>query len=741
MNFRMILFSAVFLLALVGISAAEIVVNMSFDTLDYDTDGLTSDGQIAVDQSGNGYHGFYGGGSDAAIIETPFGLGIDTSTNNVFIIGRDGREYSGHGDPSVPDPVTSTTPFFQLESSKNYTFEAMLKWDTSSSDTRHGIMGATNYSSQFWMRENNGYLQWALGNEGGLNANHFASDVDISALEADGQWHHLALVLDRTASEIRVYADYQLIYTDTNANIGTLGTVLTGTDDFRFGGYNTTGNDLFDGGQGGYVISDEALEPGSFVMFPGDIASTPMPSNGQQDVELDANLKWNNPTDYTASKFVLNFRAEDPNWLEVGTTTIDPVVDLNIDGDPGTTEAAVPVILYNLQDYYWRVDSYEPNDLPGGVDILHTGDTWNFTTIAPTPLITTQPVGDVDSSVELTVEASNPEVYQWYRVADPNVLVRTTGTLGTAGPDSDTYKATDEGYYYCVVSNTVGSVVSDTVLVMNPRMIAHWTLDTDATDSSGNGYHGMNSGADPNTGIINGAFEFSPADLEIDPNDPDDHIDLTAHVNDLGMLEQGTITAWLKTSAAYTVNAGVVISAYDSTVGSTEGRFFIELGGNIVWDVRDQGGSSNGEDGRISGPAVNDGQWHMIAITVGDEQNATMYVDGLAVETGVEPFWGQISVLNGMAIGRNMDDETAPQGQWKFDGLLDDIRIYTNPLTAYDIADMFTPVGGPICTNDPSIPLTFDFNDDCIVDLTDFAPFAADWLNCSLYPDCTTVIP
>ena len=198
------LLSIMLILVFAGYSLADVVVNMSFDTLGYDSDGLTSDGQIAVDQSGNGYHGFYGGGSGGAIINTPDGLGIDTSINNVYVIARPGRTYTGHGDPSVSDPVTATSPFFQLEAANNYTFEALLKWDPTSGDTRHGIMGVPNYSDQFWVRENNGYLQWAIGDEGGTNANHFASDVDISALEADGQWHHLALVLDRTASEMRV---------------------------------------------------------------------------------------------------------------------------------------------------------------------------------------------------------------------------------------------------------------------------------------------------------------------------------------------------------------------------------------------------------------------------------------------------------------------------------------------------------------------------------------------------------
>lgn len=105
-------------------------------------------------------------------------------------------------------------------------------------------------------------------------------------------------------------------------------------------------------------------------------AWNPDPSNGATGVELTTNLTWNNPVDITPDKYVLSFRANDPNWLDTGNTTVvDPVVDLNLDGDPATTETAAPIGLDYNTPYYWKVTTVDdPNE--------YEGPNWLFTTEA-----------------------------------------------------------------------------------------------------------------------------------------------------------------------------------------------------------------------------------------------------------------------------------------------------------------------------------------------------------------------
>ncbi len=153
-------------------------------------------------------------------------------------------------------------------------------------------------------------------------------------------------------------------------------------------------------------------------------------------------------------------------------------------------------------------------------------------------------------------------------------------------------------------------------------------------------------------------------------------------------------------------------------------------GGNLRWDVRDQGGTPAGEDGMIVGPVINDDQWHMVAVTVDGSQNAVMYVDGVSVAEGEEPFWGQIGQLDGISIARNVDSGSAPGGQWFFNGQLDDIQVYDYAMTANEIADEYVAIEGPVCVEAPM----YDLNDDCKVDLSDILELAATWLDCNLYP-------
>lgn len=44
-------------------------------------------------------------------------------------------------------------------------------------------------------------------------------------------------------------------------------------------------------------------------------------------------------------------------------------------------------------------------------------------------------------------------------------------------------------------------------------------------------------------------------------------------------------------------------------------------------------------------------------------------------------------------------------------------------------SDYLAMKGGWVCNNEGMADLTYDFNDDCQVDLADFAVLAADWLS------------
>lgn len=172
-------------------------------------------------------------------------------------------------------------------------------------------------------------------------------------------------------------------------------------------------------------------------------ARRPQPRDGAALVPLTTHLTWTKPGDYTPVKYALGFRVSnspDPNWI-----VVDPVVDLNLDADPETTETAVPITLDYNTTYDWQVTSFKLND-PNAF----TGPVWSFTT---------QPQLQVD--------------------AGPDIITWTDG--GTAGVNlngSVTYPGTLSNVLWSVVSKPAGATV---VIAYPASAVTSATFDTVGT--------------------------------------------------------------------------------------------------------------------------------------------------------------------------------------------------------------------------------------------------------------------
>ncbi len=213
----------------------------------------------------------------------------------------------------------------------------------------------------------------------GDNSNDLLWTTDYTT---SGSWTHLAVVLKTNDSdgkaftEVTSYVNGTAIYTGSVTLPWWLDRA-TSVGNHQYGDWGDLEGLVYEP-----RITLGALSPTEFMHLTND-AAMPLPVDGDDNIVLDTNLQWNNPQAYTATQFGLHFRADDPNWPDtVNTAIVDPVTDLDLDGDPDTTEAAVPVTLDYETTYYWRVVSYEPNEVPGGDAIVHTGPTWNFTTKA-----------------------------------------------------------------------------------------------------------------------------------------------------------------------------------------------------------------------------------------------------------------------------------------------------------------------------------------------------------------------
>jgi autotransporter-associated beta strand protein len=266
------------------------ILDMDFATwADTNSDGNLDDGERMQDVSGNGHHGFWGSTTgNIPLVSTSDGPAIDTSGAGAGkIILRD----SLTGIPDAWDgPTTTITPYFNFNGSQSYTFEAVVNWNGSTQNV-NGMMGQIS-GNELWIRESGGFLQYAFLS-GAANANLFSNTIDISAAKADGQWHVISVVYDATAKEIRSYLDGTLKHTNTDPDIGSLGTMVNGANDFSVGGYNATTNNYFDGRQKRYRISNGALAPAAFLTAPAPQTGAPITWTGGTDANWDTSTAGN----------------------------------------------------------------------------------------------------------------------------------------------------------------------------------------------------------------------------------------------------------------------------------------------------------------------------------------------------------------------------------------------------------------------------------------------------------------
>ncbi len=294
-----------------------------------------SDASRIRDYSGNNHHGFWGDAAGSyTITNTPNGgIGVDsTTTTRGYVFLRD--NLSMNEDWWIG---TTPSPFFVLNGTNSYTFEAVVNWNHATSAV-NGLMGQTG-SSQVWIRENGGYLEYVF--DDGPNRTQSTGSIDISTAKADGQFHALAVVYDAANAEIRTYLDGIAINTNANALVGAMGNMTSGTADFRMGAYNTKDSSAFNGLQDHYRISSFARTPAELLTIdPLDPAA----------LTIDAGAG-------AASLGMTNLTAFGLNTLQFTDDLVDGTW-IDLDFITGTTETNWPLPVISGQGFY-RIKSMD----------------------------------------------------------------------------------------------------------------------------------------------------------------------------------------------------------------------------------------------------------------------------------------------------------------------------------------------------------------------------------------------
>jgi hypothetical protein len=279
-----------------------------------------------------------------------------------------------------------------------------------------------------------------------------------------------------------------------------------------------------------------------------------------------------------------------------------------------------------------------------------------------------------------------------------------------------------------VAFNTAGSDTSAAVVVMTERLVGHWKLNNDLTDSIDDEIPGVTAhdgvALIPNydTGIDGGALNIA---------DANNLVEITGSGDFFNFYPQGyTISAWCKRAPTI---AGW--GAFVSKQGLAPARGFI-----LIHD-EDGGASHTLRDvwGNLTGTVdVDTDSWHLVTGTY-DSTAATnqgkLYVDGIQIAQVTKAAIAATSSAPLIFGHEQVEDPTIGL----YTGLLDDIRIWSYPLDNYEVAHLYTDLetAAKICVNRPSMDISGPGGaPDCIVNLFDFAAVAGQWLDCDVVPDC-----
>jgi hypothetical protein len=202
----------------------------------------------------------------------------------------------------------------------------------------------------------------------------------------------------------------------------------------------------------------------------------------------------------------------------------------------------------------------------------------------------------------------------------------------------------------------------------NANLAAHWQLDGNFSDSSGNGLHG--------TAVGEPTFVAGKIGQAVNLRGLNDYVEITGYKGILGP-NTFSITAWIK--ATYIGDNTQEIVYYGTHSNGQRCEFRVHDSGRIRM--------GNGA-GQVEGfTTVTDGGWHHVAATI--TENATnsssdvrIYVDGQDdTQESTDPDAYNLVADWDVTIGYRPS-----QSDRFFNGQIDDVRIYNYALSRAEIA-------------------------------------------------------
>ncbi len=219
-------------------------------------------------------------------------------------------------------------------------------------------------------------------------------------------------------------------------------------------------------------------------------------------------------------------------------------------------------------------------------------------------------------------------------------------------------------------------------------LVGHWTFDGDKMnlssstaeilDSSGYGNNGnwMNHSTTTTIGKMGQALQFDGIDDYINIGNPES----------INPTNEMSISVWVKTSGTAVKCIVCKWSSLGSYNDTQSYAVYMLTDGRVVWAVN----ATNGNDNPLTGViAINNGVWHHIVVTAQNgTNNQKIYIDGVfdaqttpgdtIIDTTTDP----------LRIGGGSEEGIEP-GPYKWNGSLDDVRIYNRALSQKEITRLY----------------------------------------------------
>ncbi len=517
--------------------------------------------------------------------------------------------------------------------------------------------------------------------------------------------------------------------------------LIGSTHDFRIYDHALTADEVAAIHAAGADASNNHLFPASAPTPAKNASMVGTVSGSTVDVELSWQTARNpvdlaNPNPAAKVHYLYMNSASDANVVLVDTITVT-----------GATGSKSLTGLSLDTNYKWRVDQgmLQGNGTISGPTDPNTvrGMEWNFNTMPSTPIIEAGPVGglvSVGSSYKLTVSVSSiTDVdYAWYYSQDN--IIGDDVAVGTNSKEYviDVATAEQQGYYYCNVNNASQIIVtSPFALVEVTQMVAHYSFDvvdseqpSAVIDSSIQGNDGIArfyNGTEEVDSTVTYGTGFDGNGLLLGSGEMK-HVQIPCSVRN-----SYTISVWVNTSMTagggdWWNGAGIVDGEMDGWVPDY---------GTVLSGSKFAQGSGPSGTTIHSEKDINDGEWHYVVATRDiNEGEIKIYVDGHREAMKVADKGSSYTTTDILNIGKVRAGNNA--GKY-FVGTIDEVKIFNYVKDELTIAQEFVsmvPGDHKICIETLRPSGTYDLNGDCVVDVTDFAMLAAEWLDCGLYPAC-----